>query len=142
MVAGGRLLAHIAQAMRKQITSGIVLCVLCGCGVLLLGCQGEVSLPAAGAESAGEVEDPVARAQALIESGNQAYSAGDFELAARRFGAAAVVKEDDPAAYFGLGMSLTKLGRDEDARLAYRRARHLVQEQRKQEAEAAEEETP
>ena len=73
--------------------------------------------------------DPAARSQALIEAGNQAYRAGDFELAARRFGAAAVIKTDDPAAYYGLGMALTRLGRDEDARVAYGRARRLTQEQ-------------
>lgn len=74
-------------------------------------------------------DDPQARAQALIEAGNQAYRTGDFELAARRFGAAAVIKTDDPAAYYGLGMALTRLGRDEDARVAYGRARRLTQEQ-------------
>jgi Tfp pilus assembly protein PilF len=73
--------------------------------------------------------DPAVRAQALIDAGNQAYRAGDFELAARRFGAAAVIKTDDPAAYYGLGMALTRLGRDEDARVAYGRARRLTQEQ-------------
>ncbi|TMQ72457.1 MAG: hypothetical protein E6K81_07350 [Candidatus Eisenbacteria bacterium] len=69
--------------------------------------------------------DPQARAQLLIESGNQAFVAGDFGLAARRYAAAAVIKKDDPAAYYGLGMALSKLGRDEDARAAYARARAL-----------------
>jgi Flp pilus assembly protein TadD len=83
-----------------------------------------------GARSSGpSAEDPAARAQALIEAGNMAYRAGDFELAARRFGAAAVIKTDDPAAYYGLGMALGRLGRDEDARVAYGRARRLMQEQ-------------
>lgn len=84
-----------------------------------------------------EEEDPAARAQALIEAGNQAYRAGDYELAARRFGAAAVVKTDDAAAYYGLGMALTRLGRDEDARVAYGRARRLTQEQTLKGMEAA-----
>jgi Flp pilus assembly protein TadD len=74
--------------------------------------------------------DPAARAQALIESGNRAYSAGDYDLAARRYAAAAVVRDDDPAAYFGLGMALAKLGRDEEARAAYARARGLARQQR------------
>jgi Flp pilus assembly protein TadD len=78
-------------------------------------------------ESAPASDD--ARARALIDAGNLAYGAGDYELAARRFGAAAVVNEHDPAAYFGLGMSLSKLGRDDDARVAYARARRLMQEQ-------------
>jgi Flp pilus assembly protein TadD len=79
-----------------------------------------------------EVEAGV-RAQALIEAGNSAYRAGEYEEAAKRYAAAVVVKKDDPAAYFGLGMALTKLGRDEDARAAYARARSLVQEARKAE---------
>jgi len=69
--------------------------------------------------------DEQGRAQLLIESGNQAFVAGDFGLAARRYAAAAVIKKDDPAAYYGLGMALSKLGRDEDARAAYARARAL-----------------
>ena len=69
-----------------------------------------------------------ARAQALIEAGNVAYRAGDYRLAARRYAAAAVVREDDPAAYFGMGMALSKLGRDEEARNAYQRARRLALE--------------
>jgi len=68
-----------------------------------------------------------ARSQALIESGNAAYRAKDYGLAARRYAAACVVKKDDPAAYFGLGMALTRLGRDEDARAAYAEARRLAQ---------------
>ncbi|MBI1796832.1 MAG: tetratricopeptide repeat protein [Candidatus Eisenbacteria bacterium] len=70
--------------------------------------------------------DPQARSQALIDSGNQAFSAGNYGLAARRYAAAAVIKQDDPAAYYGLGMALSKLGRDEDARAAYAKARDLA----------------
>jgi tetratricopeptide (TPR) repeat protein len=81
--------------------------------------------------------DPQARAQQLIEAGNQAYRAGDFDLAARRFGAAAVVNQDDAAAYYGLGMALTRLGRDEEARTAYGRARRLAQEQNLRDMEQA-----
>ncbi|HKQ56725.1 MAG TPA: tetratricopeptide repeat protein [Candidatus Eisenbacteria bacterium] len=69
--------------------------------------------------------DREGRAQLLIESGNRAYSNGNYGLAARRYAAAAVVREDDPAAYYGLGMALSKLGRDEEARSAYARAREL-----------------
>lgn len=71
---------------------------------------------------------PAERAQALIEAGNQAYTAGNHGLAARRYAAAAVIRNDDPAAYYGLGMALSKLGRDEDARAAYARARDLAQQ--------------
>jgi len=70
------------------------------------------------------------RAQALIEAGNTFYRTGDHATAAKRYAAAAVVKPDDPAAHFGLGMALTKLGRDEEARLAYTRARELAQQAR------------
>ena len=69
--------------------------------------------------------DPEARAQALIDAGNRAYGAGDFGLAARRYAAAAVDHPDDPAAFYGLGMALAKLGRDEEARAAYAKAREL-----------------
>ena len=70
--------------------------------------------------------DIAGRAQLLIESGNQAFTAGNFALAARRYAAAAVIRKDDPAAYYGLGMALSKLGRDEEARAAYARARELA----------------
>jgi Flp pilus assembly protein TadD len=73
--------------------------------------------------------DPAVRAQELVDAGNQAFRAGDFRLAARRYAAAAVDNPDDAAAYFGLGMSLAKLGRDEDARAAYARARELARRQ-------------
>jgi tetratricopeptide (TPR) repeat protein len=70
--------------------------------------------------------DDAGRAQVLIDSGNQAFGTGNFGLAARRYAAAAVIKKDDPAAYYGLGMALSKLGRDEDARAAYAHARELA----------------
>ena len=73
--------------------------------------------------------DPAVRGQALIDAGNQAFRAGDFRLAARRYAAAAVEKPDDAAAYYGLGMALAKLGRDEDARTAYAKARELAHRQ-------------
>jgi Flp pilus assembly protein TadD len=72
----------------------------------------------------------LARSQALIDSGNVLFRVKDFAGAAKRYGAAAVVKPDDPAAYYGLGMALARLGRDEDARLAYSRARELAQQAR------------
>ncbi|HEY6194519.1 MAG TPA: tetratricopeptide repeat protein [Candidatus Eisenbacteria bacterium] len=65
------------------------------------------------------------RAQALIDSGSSAFRNGDFAAAAKRYASAAVVSPDDPAAYYGLGMSLAKLGRDDEARVAYARAREL-----------------
>jgi len=88
---------------------------------------------ARGADHAGPVApDPEVRAQIMINAGNQAFHAGDYRLAARRYAAAAVIRRDDPVAYFGLGMALTRLGRDEDARAAYARARELAQQQREQ----------
>jgi len=87
-----------------------------------------VGAPACGRRTAAVpgANDPQARSQALIESGNQAFSAGNYGLAARRYAGAAVIKQDDPGAYYGLGMALSKLGRDEDARAAYARARELT----------------
>jgi len=96
---------------------------------LVSGC-GRAGAPGAAA-SAGTVPDPAGRAQMLINAGNQAFHAGDYRLAARRYAAAAVERKDDPVAYFGLGMALTKLGRDEDARAAYAKARELTQRPRR-----------
>jgi Flp pilus assembly protein TadD len=70
--------------------------------------------------------DPQRRSQALIDSGNAAFRAKDFDGAARRYASAAAVKPDDPAAYYGLGMALARLGRDDEARIAYGRARALA----------------
>ena len=67
------------------------------------------------------------RAQQLIDAGNRAFRSANYGLAARRYAAAAVVKKDDPAAYYGMGMALSKLGRDEEARKAYAKARELAQ---------------
>jgi Tfp pilus assembly protein PilF len=69
-----------------------------------------------------------ARSQALIENGNHAFRTGDYALAARRYASATTIDAKDPAAYYGLGMALTKLGRDEQARAAYATARELVRQ--------------
>ncbi len=70
--------------------------------------------------------DPQARSQALIDSGNASFKRADFETAAKRYASATLVKPDDPAAFYGLGMALAKLGRDEEARVAYGKARALA----------------
>lgn len=104
--------------MRIVILALVAALSLAGCGA-----KPTRSSAAAAADSAAAVR---ARSQALIENGNQAFRTGDFALAARRYASAAVVDPDDPAAYYGLGMALAKLGRDEQARVAYARARDLV----------------
>jgi Flp pilus assembly protein TadD len=83
----------------------------------LASCAPRHAVPAADAQL---------RSQALIDSGNVAFRAKDFEGAARRYASATAVKPDDPAAYYGLGMALSHLGRDDEAREAYARARALV----------------
>ncbi len=70
--------------------------------------------------------DPQLRSQALIDSGNVAFRAKDFEVAAKRYASAVAIKPDDPAAYYGLGMALSRLGRDDEAREAYAKARALM----------------
>ena len=65
------------------------------------------------------------RSQALIDSGNAAFRVKDFDGAARRYASAAAVEPGDPAAWYGLGMALSRLGRDDEAREAYARAREL-----------------
>lgn len=70
----------------------------------------------------------VERSQALIDAGNAAFKQGDFDGAAKRYASAAVVDPGDPAAFYGLGMALAKLGRDEEARRAYAKARELARD--------------
>ena len=86
---------------------------------LVVGCG------AGGNPDPGTSQPAQTRSQALIDAGNQAYRAGNYALPARRYAAAAEIKADDPAAYYGLGMALARLGHDEDARRAYARAREL-----------------
>lgn len=95
-----------------------VLAVALGVAVLA-GCGGSrvAEQPAAEASKL--------RAQALVDSGNSAYRAADYSSAAKRYAAAAVVNPDDPAAFYGLGMALSKLGRDDEARVAYAHSREL-----------------
>jgi Flp pilus assembly protein TadD len=85
----------------------------------LAGCGGSRA-PAQPPADAGRL-----RAQALVDSGNSAFRGGDFTTAAKRYAAAAVVNPEDPAAFYGLGMALAKLGRDDEARVAYARSREL-----------------
>ena len=92
-------------------------------GASFAGCAQDEPQPRTAAERAG-------RAQELIMAGNEAFGTGDYRLAARRYAAAAVVRKDDPAAYYGMAMALKKLGRDEEARTAYARSRELMRQQR------------
>lgn len=70
-----------------------------------------------------------ARSQAFIDAGNEAYRSGDFELALKRYAAAAVADPRDPAAYFGMGMTFTRLKREDEARAAFARAQQLSREE-------------
>ncbi len=72
--------------------------------------------------------DPQLRSQALIDSGNASYTRGDYSSAAKRYASAAVVAPDDPAAFYGLGMALSRLDRGDEARTAYAKARALAAE--------------
>jgi Flp pilus assembly protein TadD len=103
------------EPLVKRLVAAVLLCAL-----VLSSCAKGESSPRNDAER-------LARAQVLIESGNEAYRAGDYRLAAKRYAAAAVVRKDDPAAYFGMGMALSKLGRHEEAHAAYQRSRELAQ---------------
>ncbi len=103
-----------AMVARHAGTCACVLVLLCALG---WGCTPQAPQTA---------EARAARSQQLIDSGNAAYRQGDYRLAVRRYAAAAVERKDDPAAYYGMGMALAKLGRDEEARAAYQRARDLA----------------
>ncbi len=86
---------------------------------------GSCSAPKPVVTEAETAEAKQLRVQALIDSGSAAYRNEDFTTAAKRFAAAAVVNPEDPAAFYGLGMALSKLGRDDEARVAYARSREL-----------------
>jgi len=108
--------------MRASLSRALALPILLLAVLSAAGCARREPVPDAAALQA--------RSQALIEAGNTFYRAGDHTTAAKRYAAAAVVKPDDPAAYFGLGMALARLGRGEEARQAYARARELAQQAR------------
>ena len=102
----------------RRIARGAPALALVAALTLPLGC--------AARDPAREAAEASARNQALIVAGNQAYRGGKYQLAARRYAAATVAKKDDAAAYFGLGMALSRLGRIEDARVAYALSRDLA----------------
>ena len=104
-------------ARRSGATAWLGLC----CVALALALAACTQAPA----SAPVAEVPGLRAQALIDSGNASFRAGDYTAAAKRFASAVVVSPEDPAAFYGLGMALAKLGRDDEARAAYARSREL-----------------
>jgi tetratricopeptide (TPR) repeat protein len=93
------------------------------------GCAKKSAAPAAGASPPPAVSSGRERSQAFITAGNDAYRAGDFELALKRYAAAAVADPRDPAAYFGMGMTFTRLKREDEARAAYARAQQLAREE-------------
>lgn len=117
--AGASREAPGTRHIRRRLAAGSWLIAALVLVASLVGACGRSTAPPPPADDAG-------RSQVLIESGNQAFSAGNYGLAARRYAAAAVIKKDDPAAYYGLGMALSKLGRDEEARAAYAHARELA----------------
>lgn len=108
--------------MRASPSPALALLALLLAVLAAAGCARRDPAPGAAA--------PQARSQELIEAGNTLYRSGDHATAAKRYAAATVVKPDDPAAFFGLGMALKKLGRDDEARQAYARARELAQQAR------------
>jgi len=109
-----------AAAARRGCPRGVTM------AALALALMALVGLGACARSEPGTPAERAARAQVLIDSGNEAFSKADYRLAVRRYAAAAVVRKDDPAAYYGMGMALARLGRDEEARAAYARARELA----------------
>jgi len=110
--------------MRRR---GISLAVVAALGALLAGC-GRTGADRSNARTADSAVSAPSRerSQAFIEAGNQAYQAGDYELALKRYAAAAVADPHDPAAYFGMGMTFSRLKREDESRAAYARARRLA----------------
>src|SRR5262249_42478622 len=97
-----------------------------GTGIMVGALVAALALPPGCAPRERDASRALARNQALIRAGSQAYRSGRYQLAARRYAAAAVAKKDDPAAYFGMGMALARLGRIEESRAAYTRSRELA----------------
>ena len=93
------------------------------------GCAKKADDSAAHTPEPASVSSGRERSQAFITAGNDAYRAGDFELALKRYAAAAVADPRDPAAYFGMGMTFTRLKREDEARAAYARAQQLAREE-------------
>ncbi len=94
--------------------------LLLALGLSLAACQAKPGAPTA------HTIDPRLRSQALIDSGNAAFTAKDYAGAAKRYASAVAVDPEDPAAHYGLGMALAKLGREDDARREYAKARELA----------------
>jgi len=119
-----RLLAAAARrAFRARACAAGLTVLLCAGGCAKKSAETPASAPAA-IPGTGR-----ARSQAFIVAGNDAYKAGDFELALKRYASAAVADPRDPAAYFGMGMTFTRLKREDEARAAYARAQQLAREE-------------
>ena len=98
--------------------------ILVAAALCAAGCS---RAPAARSSAAtSDAADLRARSQAFIDSGNASYRRGDYATAAKRYSSAAAVDSTDPAACYGLGMALAKLGRGDEAREAYAHARLLA----------------
>jgi len=104
--------------MSRHFTFALALALAAALAAALAGCAGE--------RAPSRASDPAIRSQALIDSANAAFRGGDYDGAARRYASAAAVAPRDPAAWYGLGMALARLKRDEEAREAYARARALL----------------
>jgi Flp pilus assembly protein TadD len=114
--------------VRRGVTAAATALMLAALLALGAGCS--TPAPKSTGSAFPAADTARARSQALVENGNQAFEAGDYALAARRYAAATVVDPDDPAAYYGMGMALSKLGRDEQAREAYQRSREMARNAR------------
>ena len=106
---------------RRPARRALLVCALAGLSALT-ACAPRSTPEREAAERA--VRDSL-RAQALIDSGNVAFAREDWAEAARRYSSAVVTRPEDPAAFYGLGMALQRLGRDEEARVAFAKAREL-----------------
>ncbi len=113
-------MARMSRARSALLVTTLLLGALAGCGRR----AGDSGPPS----SAALATPGRARSQAFIQAGNEAYRAGSFELALKRYAAAAIADPKDPAAYFGMGMTFAKLKREDEARAAYAKARQLQRE--------------
>ena len=117
-----------APCSRRVSVAALALAMLASAGCAKK--SGSDPSAAAPSTASSSVSSSRERSQAFITAGNDAYKAGDFELALKRYAAAAVADPRDPAAYFGMGMTFTRLKREDEARAAYARAQQLAREEK------------
>lgn len=113
--------------MRNRSVPLLLVALLIAAGPL--ACGGDEGPPpqrrSLGTEQAAERRGLTPAAAARVDSGNEAYRAGDYEEARRHFRAAAEEQPESQAVWFGVYMAERALGNEDSARAALERAGDL-----------------